>query len=221
MARFWDGLRRAIQTDPAGVSRVLEVADSIPRHPERDTVSPSLRVELAAIIENESGWNPAIRNGINCVGLIQFCPSTAHALGTNPDALARMSLSEQSEYVYRYYLKTPKPRIPGDLYLATFLPSFVGAPPGTVIAREGVKEYVRGTRLTEDIVWRQNPGLRSPGGGPITVDSVRAVVLRAPPSDIDIDSYSYKSKPPSGDDRTGAGWVVALAVVIYLLARVK
>ena len=216
----WQGLAHAWSTDPEGVKAILRVADSLSRHPDRDTMSPSLRVELASIIENESRWNPAIKNSINCVGLIQFCPGTARTLGYSPAEIASLSRTEQARLVAEYYSRLKPPRVPGDLYLLTFLPAYAGDPPGTVIACEGVQTPVKGARLSQHVVWRDNPGLRGPGGC-ITVDSVRWAALHRsktpPPIDLDdIDPYP----PPSPPSATGpVTLAVALAVILILLSK--
>lgn len=60
---------------------------------------------LLAVMSFETGgsFNPAIRNGIGATGLIQFLPSTARGLGTTTDALARMSSTEQLQFVEKYF----------------------------------------------------------------------------------------------------------------------
>ena len=71
---------------------------------------------LLAVMSFETGgsFSPGIRNGAGsgATGLIQFMPATARELGTSTEALARMSATEQLEYVERYFARRSDP---GDL----------------------------------------------------------------------------------------------------------
>jgi hypothetical protein len=128
--------------------------------------------ELAAIISIESGWNPGSHNAIRAGGLIGFLPSTLQRLGWagTPEEFWKLSIAEQLPYVAAFYRPwCGRIHQPGDIYLATFWPQAVGTADDTIIAAEDGPH---------EIVWRQNPGLRGPGG-PITAGSVREVVLRA------------------------------------------
>lgn len=79
--------------------------------------------------ESARTFSPSIRNaaGSGATGLIQFMPSTAQALGTTTDKLAKMSAVAQLEYVERYFqpsagrLKTLE-----DVYMAILWPGAVG-----------------------------------------------------------------------------------------------
>lgn len=61
--------------------------------------------DLATVISFETGgtFDPAKRNPTsNATGLIQFMPETAKGLGTTTDALAKMSFSDQMQFVEKY-----------------------------------------------------------------------------------------------------------------------
>lgn len=162
----WEGYNDALETDPKGVCAVLRVAGQIPATQGRLSMSPSLELELAHIVERESRWLPSIQNSIGATGLIQFMPQTARDLGTTTAELKKMSRVEQSAYVKAYFDKVlgkvgPAAR-PGDLYIATFYPAAYHTPDSHVIAEPGT------------IIWKQNPGLRCTPDGPITTGCVRA-----------------------------------------------
>lgn len=108
-------------------------------------------------------FNPAVLNraGSGAVGLIQFMPATARALGTSSEALARMSAVDQLDYVERYF---QQPHLRGrlgnlgDLYMAILWPAGVSQPDSYVL-------WDRGSRPT---TYRQNAGLDANGDGRIT-----------------------------------------------------
>lgn len=88
--------------------------------------------DLLAVMNSESGLNPAIQNqaGYQAYGLIQFTPDAAREIGTSVEKLVKMSAVEQLDYVEKFYLKARKTRGFGnkkftaaDLYAITFLPA--------------------------------------------------------------------------------------------------
>lgn len=86
--------------------------------------------ELMACIAWESGetFSPSVANPRSSArGLIQFMASTAKALGTTSDALVRMSVIEQLDYVEAYFRPYAK-RIKnlGDLYMGILWPKAIG-----------------------------------------------------------------------------------------------
>lgn len=108
-------------------------------------VSPAFRVEVIRIASDlgcnpdylmacmafETGrtFMPDIRNaaGSGACGLIQFMPSTAQALGTSTDALAKMSAVKQLEWVCQYFWsKRGKLKTLSDMYMAILWPAAVG-----------------------------------------------------------------------------------------------
>lgn len=93
---------------------------------------------LMACMAFETGrtFSPGVFNsaGSGAVGLIQFMPGTAAALGTTTMALARMGAQSQLQYVLQYFRQSGIPRWKnlGDLYLTILWPPAVGKPDGYV-----------------------------------------------------------------------------------------
>lgn len=126
------------------------------------------RAELDAAIRIESGWNPAAVNPTtHAVGLIQFMPRTLQALGFpgSWQDFSQLGALEQVPWIRRYFARW-KWRTPGDTYVALAYPAALGKPDDELVAMEGSP------------IWNQNPAWRSPGNGPVTVGSIRAVLLR-------------------------------------------
>lgn len=93
---------------------------------------------LMAIMAQESGqtFEASIRNaaGSGAVGLIQFMPQTAAALGTSTAALAAMTAEAQLEYVADYFRPwTGRVKSLGDLYGAVIWPAMIGKPDSYVV----------------------------------------------------------------------------------------
>lgn len=77
-------------------------------------------------------------------GLIQFLPSTAIGLGTTTQNLYNMTISEQLDYIHKYYKKAliGKRRVrESTLYLATFVPAMVGRHDSTIIETPHTNRY--------------------------------------------------------------------------------
>jgi len=119
---------------------------------------------IGAVMSLESGFNPSARNANGgAVGLIQFMPATATALGTSSSALAQMTAIEQLPFVEAFYRQAGRAirrEEPGDYYMATFLPAFVGKPKDFILATKGEQIY------------DQNSGLDADGDGTLTVGDV-------------------------------------------------
>ncbi|MCS7086899.1 MAG: transglycosylase SLT domain-containing protein [Bacteroidia bacterium] len=62
------------------------------------------------------------------VGLIQFLPSTARALGVSNTRLYGMSAVEQLDYVHKYFAQFAPPKSFIDCYALCFYPAAVGKP---------------------------------------------------------------------------------------------
>lgn len=109
---------------------------------------------LMACMAFESGesFRSDIRNGAGsgAVGLIQFMPSTASALGVDVPTLAKMSPEAQLFYVHKYF-KPYKGRINSlsDLYMAILWPVGVGK----------TDSYILWDKKTKPVTYRQNSGL--------------------------------------------------------------
>lgn len=111
--------------------------------------------------ESGRSFAPDKRNmaGSGAVGLIQFMPATATALGTTTVSLAAMSAVEQLDWVERYF-QPYKGRLNdlGDLYMAILWPGGVGKP----------MDYVLWDQTSRPTTYRQNAGLDQNRNGVIT-----------------------------------------------------
>jgi len=130
--------------------------------------------DLLTIMKFESGVNPSIYNkaGSGAVGLIQFMPNTARDLGTTTAELAQMDAVQQLDYVYKYFKKVGVGNgTLGDLYMAVFMPKFVGYPNDTVLGQDGADGFA-------GRVYAQNSGLDKNRDGAITVGDVKNSIQR-------------------------------------------
>lgn len=127
---------------------------------------------LMAAMAFESGgtFRANIRNaaGSGAVGLIQFMPSTARALGTTSEKLAAMTPEDQLNYVFKYF-KPYKGRLRtlSDVYMAILWPRAVGKP-------ESYPLFERGKSPTAN--YAQNAGLDTNKDGVITKAEATAKV---------------------------------------------
>jgi hypothetical protein len=88
--------------------------------------------------------------GSGAVGLIQFMPSTAKALGTSTAELAKMTPEDQLRYVYKYFRPyAGKLKNLGDVYMAILWPKAIGKP----------DSYVLFDGSLAPTAYRQNAGL--------------------------------------------------------------
>jgi hypothetical protein len=127
---------------------------------------------LLAVMKQESGVNPHIQNSIGATGLIQFMPDTARRLGTTTDELKQMDGVQQLDYVYKYYKMTGVgDGSVGDLYMATFMPKYIGYPDKYVLGQRGAEGF-------SGKVYAQNSGLDRDRDGAITVGDVKQSVSR-------------------------------------------
>jgi hypothetical protein len=128
---------------------------------ELKAVSSRLGVKpeyLAAIMTSESGMNAgAVNPRGGATGLIQFMPSTAEALGTSTDELEQMSDVEQLKYVEKYFSPFKgKLNSVADLYMATFLPVFVGQPGNTKVGERYNYRSIPRSNLTYHKIYEAN-----------------------------------------------------------------
>ena len=98
---------------------------------------------IMACMAFESGgtFRPNVRNaaGSNAVGLLQFMPATATALGTTDAALAAMTAEEQLVWVEKYFRPFAKRvRSLSDMYMAILLPRMIGAPDAASLFDHGI-----------------------------------------------------------------------------------
>lgn len=119
--------------------------------------------DLMCCMAWESGrtFSASVRNaaGSGAVGLIQFMPQTAAALGTSTPHLASMSPEDQLNYVWKYFAPY-KGRLHnlGDIYMAILWPAAIGKP----------DSYVLFDRDTGPHAYAQNKGLDFNHDGRIT-----------------------------------------------------
>jgi hypothetical protein len=108
--------------------------------------------------------------GSGAVGLIQFMPATAKALGTSTAALAAMSAEDQLTYVAKYFrpyhgrLATLE-----DVYMAILWPLAVGKDDG----------YILFDVVSKPTTYRQNAGLDLNKDGKVTKYEAAAKVRAA------------------------------------------
>lgn len=98
---------------------------------------------IMACMAFESGgtFRPNVRNaaGSKAVGLIQFMPATATALGTTDTALAAMTAEEQLVWVEKYFRPFAKRvRSLSDMYMAILLPRMIDAPDAAALFDHGI-----------------------------------------------------------------------------------
>jgi hypothetical protein len=122
-------------------------------------VATSIEVEpnfLMACMAFETGrsFSPAVKNGAGsgAVGLIQFMPSTAQALGTTTAALAAMSAVRQLDFVEKYFApRKGKLKTLEDVYMAILWPAAIGKPNSHVLFSKAdatnPKRYVQNAGL--------------------------------------------------------------------------
>lgn len=92
------------------------------------------------------------------IGLIQFIPKTARDLGTSTSELAKMSATQQLDYVYKFYKSVGvRPGMDiGDMYMLTFMPAYVGKTPSTILGKKGGGQ-LPGTNQNMHSIWVKNP----------------------------------------------------------------
>ena len=168
-----------LATDPEFLAKVKEVADKLSVDPHH----------LLKIMQYESGLDPSRPNQQakrehrrGAIGLIQFMPKTAAALGTTTEKLAAMSGVEQMDYVLAYYKMVQlKPNSTvADMYLRTFMPASTNMPANTVLGRKGVHQLIPGTKdQYTDKVYHGNSGFDKQGKGYFTKADVENAILSA------------------------------------------
>lgn len=100
--------------------------------------------------ESARSFSPAMQNGIGATGLIQIIKPTAIGMGTTTDALAKMTVLQQLEYVEKYF--TPyagRVNNLGDLYMSILWPAGVGK----------ADDFVLWSKAKQPTTYQQNAGL--------------------------------------------------------------
>ncbi len=166
-----------VKTAPSAANVDVSVIQDPDFNKKLEKIANALGVDskhLVAIMKQESGVNPAAVNKMSgATGLIQFMPATAASLGTTTAELKNMSAVEQLDYVYKYFkMVGVKPGMDlGDLYMAVFMPKYVGADDNTVLGQDGAPGF-------SGKVYAQNKGLDKNKDGSITVADVKSSVQR-------------------------------------------
>lgn len=86
--------------------------------------------------ETGETFSPSVRNGAGsgAIGLIQFMPSTAAAMGTTVEILARLTAEDQLFWVERYFKPWEgKLHTLGDIYAVILWPGMIGKSDSDVI----------------------------------------------------------------------------------------
>lgn len=186
-------LRGIEKTSNAFRAELVRVADRL-------GLDPSF---LGAVMANESGFNPQATNPqVGATGLIQFMPGTAEILGTTTTALRGMSDIQQLFYVEKFYRMVGarahiRRDVPGDYYMATFMPAFVGAPPDTILFDRDDPDPQKAKG------YQQNKGLDVDRDGKIQVRDVWAVIdgivaaaKARPPIEVDMSNTPLPQPVP-------------------------
>lgn len=143
--------------------RVLQIADEL-------KIDPSYLMAAMAFETGES-FSPSIRNaaGSGAVGLIQFMPNTAKALGTSSDELAGMTAVKQLDYVLKYFSSYKgKLQSLADVYMTILWPRAVGKSDAHVLFD---KNNVKNPKL-----YSQNKGVDLDRDGLVTKDEAATKV---------------------------------------------
>jgi hypothetical protein len=163
-------------------------------------------VNVATVIEFESArtWSPSKRNPTSgAVGLIQFMPETAKALGTSSSELAGMTFLQQLPFVTKHFERAGIPRLKRlvDTYAAVFWPAAIGTDPSFVIAESGSPVY------------DSNRSLDPKGTGKITTGDLAAVMQTVLSS---AKAYGLIQVTPAPPSVIGRGAAVAIGVAAAL-----
>ncbi|WP_394064553.1 transglycosylase SLT domain-containing protein [Alcaligenes sp. WGS1538] len=141
--------------------RLFEVAEELMVEPDH--------LMACIAFESAESFRPDIRNaaGSGAVGLIQFMPTTARALGTTSAELAAMSAERQLDYVLAYFMPyRGRLNSLGDVYMAILWPAGIGK----------ANDWVLWDRDTKPAAYRQNSGLDLDRDGRVTKGEAVAMV---------------------------------------------
>lgn len=125
---------------------------------------------LMGCIAFETGetFSPTIKNaaGSGAIGLIQFMPKTAIALGTDTFSLSQMTAVQQLEFVKKYFAAyNLKVQTLEDMYMAILIPKYIGTANKEPIFK------------SPSIAFKQNAGLDVNKDGVVTKGEACAKVL--------------------------------------------
>ena len=145
-------------------AKVIEIASDL-------KVSPDYLMACMAFETGET-FSPACKNaaGSSGTGLIQFMRTTAIALGTTVEALAKMTVIEQLDYVYDFFKPfTGKLNTLGDVYMAILWQIAVGKPDSYVLFNKNDTKHPKR--------YAQNKGLDGNKDGVVSKAETVAKVL--------------------------------------------
>jgi len=169
---------------------------------------PMKNILAVMLHETKGKMDPAEKNDIGCVGLIQFCPNSGMiVIKKDGQQLAAMTRAEQWDYVEQFLEKNnkwkSKPTSLSTLYLSIFLPAFAGLPNDAILATKtgtGVHPKVAKIRKRTTIArdWEQNPANRdkTKKGEPITKAGLARNLAQKWRNKIDTKDLAYDQAPP-------------------------
>lgn len=132
--------------------------DMVRRIGARLAINPDFLMSCMAF-ETGRTFDPAIRNaaGSGAIGLIQFMPSTAAALGTSTEALAALSACQQLVYVENYF-RPWKNRLKtlSDVYMAILWPGAIGKAEEWVLFSESDKTHPKRYIQNRGLDWNED-----------------------------------------------------------------
>jgi hypothetical protein len=176
---------------------------------------------LMAIMYFESArsFSPSKKNGIGCVGLIQFCPDkkglnykTINGKKYLLSDIAKMDYSMQLDLVYDYY-KEYKDKLKSytDTYFATFFPLAIGKPDDWII---------QGGGLTARQIYNANPAFHKVKDGKIRVWEVKKTILEKLPIEwLNDGSFSLAIKAYKNYIGVGILSIIAGLTLYYYYGR--
>lgn len=126
----------------------------------------------AALMSEESRWNPQIKNPIGAVGLMQWVPSITHLIGETPQSLAAMTAIQQLNGPVKKTMRLQGAAGRKDPAMAGW-GSHVGEPDATVIA---TKEPPFPPPANSARFYEDNKGYDREKKGYITAGDVRRAV---------------------------------------------
>jgi len=129
------------KVSPAFKDKVIEISAELGIDPNNLMAAmafESARTFSADVVNQHSG----------AVGLIQFMPATAKALGTSSAALKKMTPVAQLDFVRLYFLPN-KGRLNNldDVYMAILWPAAIGRPASYTLFARGTKQYDQNSGL--------------------------------------------------------------------------
>jgi len=133
-----------------------------------DALSVPVDFLMAAMaFESGESFSPSVKYaaGSGAVGLIQFMPSTAVALGTTTDKLAATSNVQQLDKVQKYFApRRGQPKSIEDVNMTILYPAAIGWAPSAPLFKSG------------SVAYRQNKGLDANHDAKVTVQEAASKV---------------------------------------------